>query len=236
MSWVATSTSPDAEHGVIQRIQKSHRGYRSTLVMRLWSCSGKRYRRETSTMPQWAGSCWYYLRYLQPWNTDRAIDPEVEKYWLPVDLYVGEFQALLNLYLSMIVQHASSVKIAAILVRLNFCHDRWCGACCAAPVVCQVLAQGAVRSGCGVHQGALPAASEPGHDPRRSERLPFGFVLFEKLKLWQRLICGYHLTVTCLIQVEYTAYKDAQGQYVDENHPEATAVRFAPIWSTCVDA
>lgn len=40
-------------------------------------------------MPQWAGSCWYYLRYLQPWNTDRLIDPEVEKYWLPVDLYVG---------------------------------------------------------------------------------------------------------------------------------------------------
>lgn len=41
-------------------------------------------------MPQWAGSCWYYLRYLQPWNTERPVDPEVEKYWLPVDLYVGE--------------------------------------------------------------------------------------------------------------------------------------------------
>ena len=40
-------------------------------------------------MPQWAGSCWYYLRYLQPWNTERPVDPEVEKYWLPVDLYVG---------------------------------------------------------------------------------------------------------------------------------------------------
>ena len=53
-------------------------------------CAGKRYRRETSTMPQWAGSCWYYLRYLQPWNTERPVDPEVEKYWLPVDLYVGK--------------------------------------------------------------------------------------------------------------------------------------------------
>lgn len=52
-------------------------------------CAGKKYRRETSTMPQWAGSCWYYLRYLQPWNTERPVDPEVEQYWLPVDLYVG---------------------------------------------------------------------------------------------------------------------------------------------------
>ena len=41
-------------------------------------------------MPQWAGSCWYYLRYLQPWNAEQPVDPEVEKYWLPVDLYVGE--------------------------------------------------------------------------------------------------------------------------------------------------
>ncbi len=41
-------------------------------------------------MPQWAGSCWYYLRYLQPWNTERPVDPEVEQYWLPVDLYVGQ--------------------------------------------------------------------------------------------------------------------------------------------------
>jgi hypothetical protein len=55
----------------------------------LCDCAGKRYRRETSTMPQWAGSCWYYVRYLQPWNTERPVDPEVEQYWLPVDLYVG---------------------------------------------------------------------------------------------------------------------------------------------------
>ena len=50
---------------------------------------GIRYRRETNTMPQWAGSCWYYLRFLDPQNTDRFIDPEVEKAWMPVDLYVG---------------------------------------------------------------------------------------------------------------------------------------------------
>ncbi len=46
-------------------------------------------RRETNTMPQWAGSCWYYLRYLDPSNQERLIDPEVERYWMPVQLYVG---------------------------------------------------------------------------------------------------------------------------------------------------
>ena len=45
--------------------------------------------RETNTMPQWAGSCWYYLRYLDAKNTKRAWDPAKEKYWMPVDLYVG---------------------------------------------------------------------------------------------------------------------------------------------------
>ncbi|MEM8933750.1 MAG: class I tRNA ligase family protein, partial [Acidobacteriota bacterium] len=45
--------------------------------------------RETNTMPQWAGSCWYYLRYLDPHNTEKPWDPELEQYWLPVDLYVG---------------------------------------------------------------------------------------------------------------------------------------------------
>ena len=46
-------------------------------------------RRETNTMPQWAGSCWYYLRFLDPNNTERLVDPKLEKYWMPVDLYVG---------------------------------------------------------------------------------------------------------------------------------------------------
>jgi leucyl-tRNA synthetase len=50
---------------------------------------GRRYRRETNTMPQWAGSCWYYLRFLDPRNVDRFVDPEVEKAWMPVDLYIG---------------------------------------------------------------------------------------------------------------------------------------------------
>ena len=46
-------------------------------------------RRETNTMPQWAGSCWYYLRFLDPKNKKAFVDPKIEKYWMPVDLYVG---------------------------------------------------------------------------------------------------------------------------------------------------
>ena len=58
----------------------------------------KKYRRETNTMPNWAGSCWYYLRYLDPGDDEQMVDPELEKYWLGprepgdvggVDLYVG---------------------------------------------------------------------------------------------------------------------------------------------------
>jgi leucyl-tRNA synthetase len=57
------------------------------------------YRRETNTMPQWAGSCWYYLRYLDPRNHERFVDPDVERFWMAgsgdgdraggVDLYIG---------------------------------------------------------------------------------------------------------------------------------------------------
>jgi leucyl-tRNA synthetase len=58
----------------------------------------KRYRRETNTMPNWAGSCWYHLRYLDPHNDERLVDPELDRYWLApregastggVDLYIG---------------------------------------------------------------------------------------------------------------------------------------------------
>jgi len=50
---------------------------------------GSKAKRETNTMPQWAGSCWYYLRYLDPENNNRGWDAEKEKYWMPVDLYIG---------------------------------------------------------------------------------------------------------------------------------------------------
>ncbi|HMO50169.1 MAG TPA: leucine--tRNA ligase [Kiritimatiellia bacterium] len=45
--------------------------------------------RETNTMPQWAGSCWYYLRFIDPRNAGKPVDPDLERYWMPVDLYVG---------------------------------------------------------------------------------------------------------------------------------------------------
>jgi leucyl-tRNA synthetase len=51
--------------------------------------TGKKAKRETNTMPQWAGSCWYYLRFIDPQNTEAAWDKKLEKYWMPVDLYVG---------------------------------------------------------------------------------------------------------------------------------------------------
>jgi leucyl-tRNA synthetase len=50
---------------------------------------GKPAMRETNTMPQWAGSCWYFLRFIDPHNQNRFVDPAKEKYWMPVDLYVG---------------------------------------------------------------------------------------------------------------------------------------------------
>jgi leucyl-tRNA synthetase len=53
------------------------------------SPDGRTGRRETNTMPQWAGSCWYYLRYIDPDNNSAPFSKEQEKYWMPVDLYVG---------------------------------------------------------------------------------------------------------------------------------------------------
>ena len=56
--------------------------------------------RETHTMPQWAGSCWYYLRFLDPNNHNKPWDKDAEKYWMPVDLYIGGIEhAVLHLSL-----------------------------------------------------------------------------------------------------------------------------------------
>jgi leucyl-tRNA synthetase len=51
--------------------------------------NGRKGRRETNTMPQWAGSCWYYLRFIDPRNDEVIFDTAKEKYWMPVDLYIG---------------------------------------------------------------------------------------------------------------------------------------------------
>ncbi len=53
------------------------------------SKNGRKGRRETNTMPQWAGSCWYYLRFIDPRNDKKPFDSEKEQYWMPVDLYIG---------------------------------------------------------------------------------------------------------------------------------------------------
>jgi leucyl-tRNA synthetase len=56
---------------------------------RFFQKDGRWFARETNTMPQWAGSCWYYLRFLDPKNRDRIFDPKTYDDWMPVDLYVG---------------------------------------------------------------------------------------------------------------------------------------------------
>ncbi|MDY0000099.1 MAG: leucine--tRNA ligase [Polyangia bacterium] len=78
----------------VERIQPAETG-ESPLVNAPWWVetkdprTGAPARRETNTMPQWAGSCWYYLRFIDPTNTEAPWDPEKERYWMPVDLYVG---------------------------------------------------------------------------------------------------------------------------------------------------
>ena len=63
--------------------------------------TGKKAFRETNTMPQWAGSCWYYLRFLDPRNEKEAWNKDIEKYWMGVDLYVGGVEhAVLHLMYS----------------------------------------------------------------------------------------------------------------------------------------
>ncbi|MEE2632462.1 MAG: leucine--tRNA ligase, partial [Candidatus Neomarinimicrobiota bacterium] len=62
--------------------------------------------RETNTMPQWAGSCWYYLRFTDPLNTDNSWSEKKEKYWMPVDLYIGgQEHAVLHLLYSRFWHH-----------------------------------------------------------------------------------------------------------------------------------
>ena len=100
----------------------------------------QRYRRETNTMPQWAGSCWYYLRYLDPTNADALVDPEVERYWMvgtgaPAD---GRRRPL----------------------------RRRCRARGAAPPLRALLAQGAVRPRPRLDARAVPPPLQPGHDHR----------------------------------------------------------------------
>lgn len=56
---------------------------------RFFQSDGKWFARETNTMPQWAGSCWYYFRFLDPKNQNEAFSKEIDEHWMPVDLYIG---------------------------------------------------------------------------------------------------------------------------------------------------
>ena len=111
-------------------------GRRSTLDL---GDGPKRYRRETNTMPQWAGSCWYELRYLDPANAERFVDPEVERYWMGP-------------------QGRGPHRRRRPVRRRRRARG-------AAPAVRAVLAQGAVRPGPRVEQRAVPPAVQPGDDP-----------------------------------------------------------------------
>ena len=62
---------------------------RATDWVKVVDADGKVWRRETNSMPQWAGSCWYFLRFMDPHNDEAAWSEAAEKYWMPVDLYVG---------------------------------------------------------------------------------------------------------------------------------------------------
>ncbi len=70
-------------------------------------------KREANTMPQWAGSCWYFLRYLDPKNDEALADPEKIKYWMPVDLYVGgvEHAVLHLLYARFYVKFLKDIGV-----------------------------------------------------------------------------------------------------------------------------
>lgn len=78
----------------VERYQPSGSGESPLATIEEWVNTtdpetGKPAKRETNTMPQWAGSCWYYLRYIDPDYTKGPVSKEKEEYWMPVDLYVG---------------------------------------------------------------------------------------------------------------------------------------------------
>jgi leucyl-tRNA synthetase len=92
------TTVPEAELPVrlpdVERYQPSGTGESPLATVETWvqttdPRTGRPARRETHTMPQWAGSCWYYLRFIDPRNERALVDPALETYWMPVDLYVG---------------------------------------------------------------------------------------------------------------------------------------------------
>lgn len=82
--------------------------------------TGMKGRRETNTMPQWAGSCWYYLRYIDPKNENMLADPEKLKHWLPVDLYIGGVEhAVLHLLYARFWHKSFMIWVSYLLKNLS---------------------------------------------------------------------------------------------------------------------
>ncbi|MED4353900.1 leucine--tRNA ligase [Schinkia azotoformans] len=93
-----TTTVPESELPLIlpktNNIKPSGTGESPLAIIEDWVNvvdpeTGKKGRRETNTMPQWAGSCWYFLRFIDPDNSEALADPEKLKQWLPIDIYIG---------------------------------------------------------------------------------------------------------------------------------------------------
>jgi leucyl-tRNA synthetase len=131
--------------------------------------TGKPARRETNTMPQWAGSCWYYLRFIDPGNGEALVDPELERYWMPVDLYIGgQEHAVLHLlyarfwhkvlYDAGVVStqepFAKLVHQGTILGELEFTRYRRADG---APISARQV-QGGIEEGTGARVTAVPVA------------------------------------------------------------------------------
>ena len=78
----------------VERYEPSGTGESPLATVEEWvattdPATGEAVRRETHTMPQWAGSCWYFLRFIDPHNDEQLVAPDKERYWMPVDLYIG---------------------------------------------------------------------------------------------------------------------------------------------------
>ncbi|MDP2705436.1 MAG: leucine--tRNA ligase [Patescibacteria group bacterium] len=82
-------------------------------------CGGEA-KRETNTMPQWAGSCWYYLRYMDPKNDKALVDPKKEKHWAPVDMYVGGTEHATRHLIYARFWHKFLYKIGAVSTKEPF--------------------------------------------------------------------------------------------------------------------
>ncbi len=113
--------------------------------------------RETNTMPQWAGSCWYYLRYIDAHNTEKPWDLDLENYWMPVDLYVGGIEhAVLHL---LYARFWHKVLFDAGLVSTKEPFQK-------------LFNQGLILSSSYPRPGRQVLLLQPGHQRRRRQVLP----------------------------------------------------------------